>query len=238
MPDSIIRHDNGTISLKIVIPWAQIDEAYKKQVSQALNKTEVPGFRKGKAPEKVAQEKLDKSHLMSLALSELLPPAYSQLVKANNLKPILYPQIQIDKGVSGQDFEFTATTCEAPVVNLPANFRDEISKLKPPETGPKFDSIAHYLRQNCRINVPDILINEEVNHRLSLLVENLTKLGLDIPKYLQTKKLSPQDLKDLTAKEARADLEMELILTEIKLQEKLPDKTKTVDYLLHLLPNG
>jgi FKBP-type peptidyl-prolyl cis-trans isomerase (trigger factor) len=69
-------------------------------------------------------------------------------------------------------------------------------------------------------------------------VENLTKLGLDIPRYLQTKKLSPQDLKELTAKEARADLEMELILAEIKLKEKLPDKTKTVDYLLHLLSNG
>jgi trigger factor len=238
MSDSVIRHDNGTISVKIVIPWVQINESYNKHVSQALKKTEVPGFRKGRAPKNVAGEKLDKSHLMSLALSELLPPVYSQLIKANNLKPILYPQIQIDKGVSGQDFEFTATTCEAPVVTLPDNFRDEISKLKPSDTGPKFDPIARYLHQNCRVNVPDLLINEEVNHRLSLLVENLTKLGLDIPRYLQTKKLSLQDLKDLTFKESRADLEMELILTEVKLKEKLPDKTKTVDYLLHLLSNG
>src|SRR3972149_665034 len=103
MPTDITRQENGTVSLKITLPWSEIEAAYQKQVAKALGEAEVPGFRKGKAPKDMAEPKLDKSTLMSTALSEILPTAYAGLVKKHELKPILYPQIHIDKGTSGQD---------------------------------------------------------------------------------------------------------------------------------------
>jgi FKBP-type peptidyl-prolyl cis-trans isomerase (trigger factor) len=234
MASTINRLKNGTLELKLTIPWPLIDAAFNRQVEKAVGETEIPGFRKGKAPRDVVEPKLDKSALMSNALSEILPQVYSDEVQKNNLKPILYPQIKIDKGETGQDWEFTATTCEAPEVVLP-DYKTELPKLHPKEGENKLQTIVEFLQKNSHVEVPDLLVEEESNHRLSGLAENLTQLGLDLPKYLQTKKITAEGLKAQTAQTARIDLEIELVLNKIRESEKLPDRAKTLDFLQSLL---
>jgi len=43
-----------------------------------------------------------------------------------------------------------------------------------------------FLLRNIKIEIPKLLIEEEVNTRLSQLLERIEKLGLDLEKYLQT----------------------------------------------------
>ena len=234
MSSVINRLKNGTIEIKLTIPWSVIDASYNKQVEKAVAETEIPGFRKGKAPKETVIPKLDKPNLMSNALSEILPQMYSEEVTYHHLKPILYPQIKIDKGQTGTDWEFTALTCEAPEVVIP-DYKNEIPKLPAGEN--KLQTVIGFLQKNSRVSVPDLLVEEESNHRLAGLAENLTQLGLDIPKYLQTKKMSTEDLKVQTARTARLDLEIELILNKIRENEKLPDRSKTLDFLQNLLKN-
>jgi FKBP-type peptidyl-prolyl cis-trans isomerase (trigger factor) len=234
MSSVINRLKNGTIEIKLTIPWSLIDASYNKQVENAVAEAEIPGFRKGKAPKETVIPKLDKSNLMSHALSEVLPQVYSDEVNHHQLKPILYPQIKIDKGKTGEDWEFTAITCEAPEVVIP-DYKNEIPKLQPPVGENKLQTIIDYLQKNSQVAVPDLLIEEESNHRLADLAENLTQLGLDMPKYLQTKKMSAETLKAQTAQTAKADLEIELILNKIRENEKLPDRAKTLELLQNLL---
>lgn len=54
--------------------------------------------------------------------------------------------------------------------------------------------------------VPDMLVEQEVNRRLTILTDNLSRLGLTVDKYLLAKKLTAAELKAKLATEARHDL--------------------------------
>jgi FKBP-type peptidyl-prolyl cis-trans isomerase (trigger factor) len=232
--ENLIRHPNGTIDLKIHLPWLEIDQAFKKQLTQAAAEITIPGFRKGKAPKNLLDSQVDRSAAMSKAVSTLLPPAYTKLIDQHPLKPILYPQIKIDKGEEGHDWEFTATTCEAPNISLP-DYKKELPLLKIKDAESKLASIITWLREHAHVTIPQPLVEEEANHRLASLAENISQIGLDMTKYLQTKKLSAQDLRAQTITTAQTDLEIEFILAQIQTDQKLETRAKTLEYLQSLL---
>jgi len=231
---SINRQPNGSIEIKLHLSWNDIQSQIKIETEKAISNAEIPGFRKGKAPRDLVEPKLDKSQLLSQSLAELLPKVYSGVIDTEKLKPILYPQIHIDKGVWGQDFEFTATTCESPTVTLPQSYVENIPKLQFKDANNQLSTILEYLHTNSQVQIPDPLIVEESNHRLSRLAENLSQLGIDMSKYLTTKKITAEDLKAQTAATAKADLEIEFILETIQSHQKLLDRQSTLEYLKSL----
>jgi len=232
--NALQRKDNGNIEIKITIPWSEINTAYETKLNQALAVAEMPGFRKGKAPREMVEPKLDRSELISQALGDLLPVAYSKLVETLKLKPILYPQIHIDKGKEGEDWEFSAITCEAPVVNLP-DYKHDLPNITVKPDQSKLSAAIEYLKDKTKISIPDLLVEEETNHRLSSLVENLSKIGMSMEKYLQTKKITAEDLKAQSARDARLDLEIEFALAQIQTNEKLTDRNKTIEFVQSLI---
>lgn len=215
-PSSLNRLEDGSVEIPLTVPWAEIQTALEKEIQKAVDEAEISGFRKGKAPRNLVEPKLDKSHLYSHAIEHLLPETYSKAVKEAKISPILYPKITLIKGQEGQDWEFKATTCEIPEVNLQF----------PLKTG-KIDE----LRKEARVKIPNILIEEEANHRLATLAENLSGLGLTTTSYLQTKKLTLETLKSQMSQTARADLETEFILSHIQNEQKLPDRKSTLEFL-------
>lgn len=220
-PSSVNRLENGNIEIILILPWPDIQKAYQSASDEAVLEAQLPGFRKGKAPRHLVEPKLDKTHLYSHAVEHLLPPAYAAAVKVHSLKPILNPKITIRQATPNLDWTFTALVCEAPAVTLP-------SPLKPP---PDPKNLADYIS----VKVPDLLVEEEANHRLSALAENLSQLGLTVEKYLTTKKISREDLLASTSQTARADLANEFILETIRTSQVLPDRKSTLDFIKSLV---
>jgi FKBP-type peptidyl-prolyl cis-trans isomerase (trigger factor) len=230
----MVRQESGNIEIKLTIPWTKIDDALEKKIKEAVENTELPGFRKGKAPREIVEPKLDKSNLISQALGDLLPEVYAKAVGEHKLKPILYPQVKIDKGETGKDWEFTAITCEAPVFTLP-DYKAGLSQVKAKPEQSKLSAAIEWLSANAKITIPDLLVEEESNHRLSNLVENLTQIGVSMEKYLQTKKVSAEDLKAQTTQTARQELEIEFALAQIQTDEKLENRDKTIEFIQTLI---
>ena len=212
------RSPNGNIELTLTIPWGEIQKAYESAVLKAVTETELPGFRKGKAPRKLVEAKLDKTHTLNHALQHLLPKAYTDAVDKHALKPILYPQIKIISGKEDKDWVFLATTCEAPKIKL----------------GPLSKDLEQLVKTS-QVQMADLLIEEEANHRLGSLAENITRLGLSIDTYLKTKKLTIESLKGQLAQDARRDLATEFVLLEVQRIQKLEGRAQTLDYLQKLV---
>ena len=214
------RLENWNIELILIITWANIQKQYEVLVNKAVETAELPGFRKGKAPRKSVEEKLDKNDLYSRSAQELLPKLYEQAIEEHKLIPILYPRIQLLKAKENEDWEFIAIVCEAPEIVLPAEYKGKG---------------IEFLDKNTTTLIPEVLAQDEVNHRLALLSENITKLGLSTEQYLQSKKTNAEGLRATTLEEAKHDLKMEFVLEKIKKDHKLADRSKTLDFVNNLV---
>ena len=216
------RLDNGNIELILTVFWKDIAHEYEHLVEHAVLEAELPGFRKGKAPRKDVEARLNKNEVYGKAVEKLLPGAYAKVIKKFSLKPILQPQIKLQKAELNQDWEFLMIICEAPVISLPKNY---LMVLKKTEKEKRLD----WLDKDITAVVPEILVEEEANHRLGSLIENFTKLGLT------TEQISAKTLKADAISQARRDLKMEFTLESVRIDNKLKDRKSTLDFLMNLV---
>ncbi|MFA9558640.1 trigger factor [Evansella sp. AB-rgal1] len=91
-----------------------LDEAFKKVVK----KVNVPGFRKGKIPRKMFEQRFGVESLYQDALDILLPQAYSEAIEESGIEPVDRPDIDIDTMEQGQNLVFKATVTVKPEVKL------------------------------------------------------------------------------------------------------------------------
>ena len=64
MATSILKQlPKSTAELEITIPWSEIKTTYQVVLDQVTKESEIPGFRKGKAPKKMVEEKIDKGKI-------------------------------------------------------------------------------------------------------------------------------------------------------------------------------
>lgn len=91
-----------------------LDQAFKKVV-KTVN---IPGFRKGKAPRQIFEQKFGVESLYQDALDILLPEAYSKAIEESAIEPVDKPDIDIDDMEKGKPLVFRATVTVKPEVKL------------------------------------------------------------------------------------------------------------------------
>src|SRR5690554_3480461 len=91
-----------------------LDQAFKK-VSKSVN---VPGFRKGKIPRKIFEQRFGVESLYQDALDLILPSAYSEAIDETGIEPVDQPEIDIEQMEKGKTLIFKATVTVKPEVKL------------------------------------------------------------------------------------------------------------------------
>lgn len=91
-----------------------LDQAFKKVVKEV----NVPGFRKGKIPRPIFEQKFGVESLYQDALDILLPEAYSEAIEEAAIEPVDKPEIDIDDMEKGKPLSFRATVTVKPEVKL------------------------------------------------------------------------------------------------------------------------
>ncbi len=237
------KEPNGTIRLTITIPNSDVKRTWEEVMTGIVNTAEVQGFRKGKAPRKLVEEKIDKEKIKEEVLKKLLPLAYTEAIKTHDIKPIINPKIHVDpdqigveKLEDGKDWQFVALTCEAPVVNL-NNYKDNIknitakSKIVIPgkeKTEIKFDDIVKALLDSVTAEIPGILIDNETDRLLSQTLEDVKKLGLTLDQYLSSTGKNPEVLRTEYRAKAENDIKLEFTLLKIAEEEKIAVEEKEI----------
>lgn len=232
MTVAVNKLQNGTIELTITVPWEDVKKTYDHVVEEFVAETELPGFRKGKAPKDLAIEKLDKSKIYDHVLRDLIPQVYSQAVKDENLTPIISPRIEVVNFAEEKPLQFKALLCEKPQVEL-GDYKTALAKLKvepkiwvpgeknPPAGGEEkpakisIDQILQAVLESAKVEVPDLLVEDEANRLLSRLIDQTQKLGMTVEQYLLAQGKTSEGLKAEYATQARQTLKLEFILDAI-----------------------
>ena len=88
-----------------------LDGAYKRLVQRA----QVPGFRKGKAPRDMLERHVGRGALLEEALERLVPQLLNQAINEQGLEPIAQPEVEITQV---EPLTFKATIPLSPTVEL------------------------------------------------------------------------------------------------------------------------
>ncbi len=91
-----------------------LDEAFKKVVKQV----QVHGFRKGKVPRKLFEQRFGVESLYQDAIDIVLPKAYSDAVEETGIEPVDRPEVDVQQIEKGQPLVFTADVTVKPEVKL------------------------------------------------------------------------------------------------------------------------
>jgi len=240
-PNSTIKREaDGTIILSISLPKETVAKA-KEQVIETMVKTAtLPGFRQGKAPRKMVEEKVDKDKLREEILKKILPPAYIEAVKEHKINPIINPKIHVEKIEDGKDWQFTAITCEVPAIAL-HNYKDAVKKITAKskiiipgkeQQVPSLDEIIKTLLETISVTVPAVLVEGEVERLLSQLLGEIKALGLSLDQYLASTSRTVEQLREEYKKKAENDIKFEFALQKIAEEEKITIDDKEIDEAL------
>ncbi|MBM3284033.1 hypothetical protein FJY90_07395 [Candidatus Gottesmanbacteria bacterium] len=243
---SVKQLPKSTVEIEIQISWDEIKSSYEKIIQAARKEIEIEGFRKGKAPQKLTESKIDRNKVYEEVIKEIIPRAYAKAIKDHNLAPIISPKIDIIKAKEEQDWIVKVTVALKPKILL-KNYQDKIRALKqsnkkiwtPGSTNEKkpdeklsLDKIVETLLSEIEIELPDILIEEEINRLLASLIDQTQKLGLTIEKYLQAKGKTVEQIRAEYAQQAEKNLKIEFALSEIADKENITVTATDLDNII------
>jgi len=89
-----------------LVPYSNFDTTIDKRVLELQKTYKQDGFRKGKVPIKIIKEKHELA-LMSEVSEKIVNEVLQKIIKDNNLKIAIQPNVEIKKFNKNEDFEFT-----------------------------------------------------------------------------------------------------------------------------------
>lgn len=133
--------ENRQALLTIELEDAEIEKSLEKSYHRLVKKTDIPGFRKGKAPRAVLERHIGKEGLLEDALDYLLPVVCADVIEEQKLKVIARPDIKVTQT---EPVVFEATVPLTPTVKL-ADYQR--IKMKPKPVKLKKEDVSAVLGQ-------------------------------------------------------------------------------------------
>ena len=130
--------------LTIEIEPGEVEKGLNDSYNRLVKKTNIPGFRKGKAPRSVLEQHIGRDGLLEDALNSLLPKAYDKAIKEQGVEPMTNPSIKITKT---DPVVFEAIVPLPPTIKLgdyySIKMKPEVIKVKKEE----IDNVIEQLRK-------------------------------------------------------------------------------------------
>ncbi|UCH42676.1 MAG: trigger factor [Dehalococcoidales bacterium] len=89
------KTENNQAFLTIEMEPDEVEESLDKSYRRLVQKTKIPGFRQGKAPRAILERHVGKESLFEDTLEHLIPQAYEDAIKEQELETIAQPQIEV-----------------------------------------------------------------------------------------------------------------------------------------------
>jgi len=145
-------------------------------------------------------------------------------VKVNEVKKKVLPEV---------DDEF-AKDVNAPGVDtadgLKKLVRDRLEEQKKNSAVQKADAeILDKVAANATVDVPDVLVEEEVTSMMNELAQKIQQYGMDMKTYLGMMGKKQEDLRKDYEEDARKAVKLRLVLEAIAKQEKLEPKDEDLE---------
>lgn len=152
MPSTFEQINPTRAKLTVEIPFADLEPTIKQAYQNIANQVNIPGFRKGKVPARLIDQRFGRGAVLEEAINQYLPESYAEAVRENDVHPLGQPEIDITELDDGNKVVYTAELDVRPDFDLP-----DFAKIK--------------------VEVPAVNVDDElVNERVDMLRTQFAKL--------------------------------------------------------------
>ena len=144
--------EKNMAKLTVEVPAEQFEAALKTSYNKNKNKFNIPGFRKGKAPQAMIEKMYGVGVFYEDAVDEAINASYPDAAKESGLEIVSRPEISIEQVEKGKSFIYVATVATKPEVTLGEYKGIEVEKAKPEVTDADVEAeLKKVQEQNSRL---------------------------------------------------------------------------------------
>ncbi len=210
--------EKGTAYVEASVTHEEVDIERNHVVDEMIKTVSVKGFRQGKAPKAIAQNSLDPNKLSDHMLGHLMNHIIEHAIKENKYRLLGRPVLEkLDTEKDG------GLSIKLQLPLYPDLKLGDYSKYlkKKGKDDKKVEDVYQLLLDNEKLDVSDLIINEEVNYSLERLTTQAKSLNLPLEDYLKALNKSLEQVKTEYAESAEKSVKLDLILLEIAKKENI-----------------
>ncbi|MDN3054330.1 trigger factor [Streptomyces sp. SRF1] len=152
---SAVENLNPTrVRLTVEVPFEELkpslDAAYKK-INQQVT---VPGFRKGKIPARIIDQRFGRGAVLEEAVNDALPKFYTDAVNEGELNPLGQPEVDITELKDNELLTFTAEVDIRPTIEIPDYSGIEVTVDSVEVSDEDIDTSVEQLRERFATTTP------------------------------------------------------------------------------------
>ena len=121
------------VKLTVEVPFEELKPSMDAAYGRIAKSVNVPGFRKGKVPARIIEQRFGRETVIEEAVNDALPKAYDEALRANSIVPVGRPDFDVSEVLDGQPLTFTAEVDVRPEFDLPdySSLKVEVANATP-----------------------------------------------------------------------------------------------------------
>ncbi|MEO3811951.1 trigger factor [Sphaerisporangium sp. B11E5] len=135
------------VKLTVEVPFEELETSMQAAYKKVAQQVRVPGFRPGKVPARIIEQRFGRAVVLEETLNDALPKLYGQAVDESDVFPVSQPEIEVTKIDDGKEVEFTAEVDVRPTFDVPDYEGIEITVPSAEVTDDDIDAQIDALRQ-------------------------------------------------------------------------------------------
>jgi trigger factor len=107
------------VRLEIEVPFDELRPSLAKAYREISSQVTIPGFRRGKVPAAVIDQRIGRGTVLNEAVQEAIPAQIVAAVREHDVKTLGRPEVEITEFADGEPLKFTAEVDVRPTLALP-----------------------------------------------------------------------------------------------------------------------
>jgi len=240
VPSDIKQLKDKTFIINLVLTQKQLASARQKALVKFQSTYQDKGFRQGKVPLSIVESNTSPEKIIEEVITDLVSDLYSQKIKQYDLRPIIEPRLKVLNPplTFDKDWQLELTGCQLPEVKLDPKYLDGIKKINQTvkEDDKRLDAIISSLASHAQADIPQILIEADLERKLTQLVDQTRDAGLTVAQYLKSRKQDLDQYKADLSEQIKKEWLINLCIDHIARTDNLKATQAEIDHLISANP--
>ncbi|WP_199442385.1 trigger factor [Umezawaea beigongshangensis] len=118
---STVEHLSPTrVRINVEVPFDELKPSFDRAYRKLAKQVRIPGFRPGKAPARVLENRIGRAPVLDEVVQEAVPAKYLEAVNSGEVRALGRPDFEVTKIEDGDSLAFTAEVDVRPEITVPA----------------------------------------------------------------------------------------------------------------------